>query len=271
MKKPPVRNRRSCIKTHAVLVLTLPEFSVRMPFVAQKTRLARAYAQVRLSHATVFRTPHIWKSAPKPDTSRIERALAQRGALPASPKSQNMPACRGERETNQVQVDSAHGCLALIGTGNAVFLTAGSFSRAANHTMQREIPFGVQHPIVQGGMEWVGRASLVSAEANAGALGFITALTQPTPEDHEKEIKRCRDMTDKPLGVSLTILPALKPPPYAEYRLAVIEPGVKIVETAGYNPKVHIAELKKHGIKVIHKCTSVCSRWRASAAPPSTT
>ena len=117
--------------------------------------------------------------------------------------------------------------------------------------------FGVEHPIVQGGMQWVGRASLVSAVANAGALGFITALTQPTPEDLEKEIKRCRDMTDKPFGVNLTILPALKPPPYAEYRQAIIESGVKIVETAGYNPQEHIAELKKHGVKVIHKCTAV--------------
>ena len=117
--------------------------------------------------------------------------------------------------------------------------------------------FGVEHPVVQGGMQWVGRASLVSAVANAGALGFITALTQPTPEDLEKEIKRCRELTDKPFGVNLTILPALKPPPYAEYRQAVIESGVKIVETAGYNPQEHIAELKKHGIKVIHKCTAV--------------
>ena len=117
--------------------------------------------------------------------------------------------------------------------------------------------FGVQHPIVQGGMQWVGRASLVSAVANAGALGFLTALTQPTPEELEKEIKRCRDLTDQPFGVNLTILPALKPPPYAEYRQAVIESGVKIVETAGYNPQEHIAELKKHGIKVIHKCTAV--------------
>ena len=117
--------------------------------------------------------------------------------------------------------------------------------------------FGVEHPIVQGGMQWVGRAELVSAVANAGALGFITALTQPTPEDLEKEIKRCREMTDKPFGVNLTILPALKPPPYAEYRRVVIESGVKIVETAGYNPQEHVGELKKHGIKVIHKCTAV--------------
>jgi nitronate monooxygenase len=117
--------------------------------------------------------------------------------------------------------------------------------------------FGVRHPIVQGGMQWVGRAELVAAVANAGALGFITALTQPTPEDLSKEIARCREMTDKPFGVNLTILPALKPPPYAEYRQAIVESGVKIVETAGYNPQEHIGELKKHGVKVIHKCTAV--------------
>ena len=117
--------------------------------------------------------------------------------------------------------------------------------------------FGIQHPIVQGGMQWVGRAELVAAVANAGALGFITALTQPTPEDLEKEIRRCRSMTDKPFGVNLTILPALKPPPYAEYRQAIVESGVRIVETAGNNPQEHIAELKKHGVKVIHKCTAV--------------
>ncbi len=117
--------------------------------------------------------------------------------------------------------------------------------------------FGIQHPIVQGGMQWVGRAELVSAVANAGALGFITALTQPTPEDLEKEIRRCRSMTDKPFGVNLTILPALKPPPYAEYRQAIVESGVRIVETAGNNPQEHITELKKHGVKVIHKCTAV--------------
>lgn len=117
--------------------------------------------------------------------------------------------------------------------------------------------FGVQYPIVQGGMQWVGRAELVSAVANAGALGFITALTQPTPEDLAKEIRRCREMTDKVFGVNLTILPALKPPPYAEYRAAIIESGVKIVETAGYKPQEHVEDFKKHGIKVIHKCTAV--------------
>lgn len=117
--------------------------------------------------------------------------------------------------------------------------------------------FGIEYPIVQGGMQWVGRAQLVAAVANAGALGLVTALTQPTPEDLVKEIERCRDMTDKPFGVNLTILPAIKPPPYAEYRQAIIESGIKIVETAGSNPQQHIPEFKAAGVKVLHKCTSV--------------
>ena len=116
---------------------------------------------------------------------------------------------------------------------------------------------GVEHPIVQGGMQWVGRAELVAALANAGALGFITALTQPTPEELFDEIVRCRGMTDKPFGVNLTILPAIKQPPYAEYRQAIIESGVKVVETAGNKPQEHVTEFKKYGIKVLHKCTSV--------------
>jgi nitronate monooxygenase len=116
---------------------------------------------------------------------------------------------------------------------------------------------GVEHPIVQGGMQWVGRAELVAAVANAGALGFITALTQPTPEALRDEITRCRNMTDRPFGVNLTILPTIKPPPYAEYRAAIIESGIRIVETAGNKPQEHVDEFKKHGIKVLHKCTSV--------------
>ena len=116
---------------------------------------------------------------------------------------------------------------------------------------------GVDHPIVQGGMQWVGRAELTSAVANAGALGFLTALTQPTPEDLRKEIKRCREMTDQPFGVNLTILPTLVPRPYGEYIDAIIESGVKIVETAGNNPKPFLPKFKEAGIKVIHKCTSV--------------
>ena len=117
--------------------------------------------------------------------------------------------------------------------------------------------FGIEHPVVQGGMQWVGRAELVAAVANAGGLGFITALTQPTPEKLTEEIARARSLTDKPFGVNLTILPAIKPPPYAEYRQAIIEAGIKIVETAGNKPIEHVEEFKKHGIKVIHKCTSV--------------
>jgi len=117
--------------------------------------------------------------------------------------------------------------------------------------------FGIEHPIVQGGMQWVGRAELAAAVANGGGLGFITALTQPTPEKLTEEIARCRTLTDKPFGVNLTILPAIKPPPYAEYRQAIIEAGIKIVETAGNKPIEHVEEFKRHGIKVIHKCTSV--------------
>jgi NAD(P)H-dependent flavin oxidoreductase YrpB (nitropropane dioxygenase family) len=117
--------------------------------------------------------------------------------------------------------------------------------------------FGVEYPIAQGGMQWVGKAHLVAAVANAGALGFVTALTQPTPEDLAKEIQRTKDLTDKPFGVNLTILPTITPPPYAEYRRAIIEGGIKVVETAGYKPQEHIDDFKAHGIKVIHKCTAV--------------
>jgi NADH:quinone reductase (non-electrogenic) len=117
--------------------------------------------------------------------------------------------------------------------------------------------FGVDHPIVLGGMQWVGRAELIAAAANAGALAFLSALTHPTPEELQKEIERCRAMTDRPFGVNLTILPSIKPPPYAEYRAAIIESGIKVVETAGYKPQEHVDEFKAHGIKVIHKCTAV--------------
>src|SRR5919112_1810958 len=117
--------------------------------------------------------------------------------------------------------------------------------------------FGIKHPIVQGGMQWVGRAELASAVSNAGGLGILTGLTQPTPEDLRKEVKRCREMTDQPFGVNLTILPTLVPRPYGEYIDAIIESGVKIVETAGNNPKPFLPKLKEAGIKVIHKFTSV--------------
>ncbi|MGI6870577.1 NAD(P)H-dependent flavin oxidoreductase [Amycolatopsis sp. 3B14] len=117
--------------------------------------------------------------------------------------------------------------------------------------------FGVEYPIVQGGMQWVGRAELTSAVANAGGLGFLTALTQPTPEDLAKEIARCREMTDKPFGVNLTILPSINPPPYAEYRDVIVESGVPVVETAGFNPAEHLPAFRAGGVKVLHKCTSV--------------
>jgi NADH:quinone reductase (non-electrogenic) len=116
---------------------------------------------------------------------------------------------------------------------------------------------GIEHPIVQGGMMWVGRAELVSAVSNAGGLGILTALTQPTPDALRREIDRCRSMTDKPFAVNLTILPTMSPPPYAEYRRAIIESGIRIVETAGHNPREHVDDFKEHGITVIHKCTSV--------------
>jgi NADH:quinone reductase (non-electrogenic) len=116
---------------------------------------------------------------------------------------------------------------------------------------------GIEHPIVQGGMQWVGTAEMASAVSNAGGLGILTALTQPTPDDLRREIERCRTMTDKPFGVNLTILPSINPPPYAEYRQAIIDMGIKVVETAGYKPQEHVDELKAHGIKVIHKCTAV--------------
>ncbi len=117
--------------------------------------------------------------------------------------------------------------------------------------------FGIKHPIVQGGMQNVGKAELVAAVANAGALGFITALTQPTPERLANEIKRTREMTDKPFGVNLTILPTINPVPYDEYRQVIIEAGIKIVETAGNNPQPHMPVFHAAGIKIIHKCTSV--------------
>ncbi|HVU05804.1 MAG TPA: nitronate monooxygenase family protein [Polyangiaceae bacterium] len=117
--------------------------------------------------------------------------------------------------------------------------------------------FGVEHPIVQGGMQHVGKAELVSAVANAGALGLLTALTQPTPEALRNEIERTRSMTDEPFGVNLTILPTIKPVPYDEYMAAIVESGIRIVETAGRNPEPYLPMLKAANVRVIHKCTSV--------------
>lgn len=116
---------------------------------------------------------------------------------------------------------------------------------------------GIRHPIIQGGMHYVGLAELAAAVSNAGGLGVITALTQRTPELLAKEIARCREMTDQPIGVNLTFLPTFSAPPYPEYIQAIVEGGVRIVETAGRSPQAYMPALKAAGVKVIHKCTSV--------------
>ena len=125
--------------------------------------------------------------------------------------------------------------------------------------------FGIEHPVIQGGMQWVGYAELVSAVSNAGALGILTALTQPTPEDLAKEIERTKRMTDKPFGVNLTVLPTINPPPYEEYAQAIVGSGVKIVETAGRSPEPFMELFKEYDVKVIHKCTSVRHALKAQS------
>jgi len=125
--------------------------------------------------------------------------------------------------------------------------------------------FGIEHPIIQGGMHFVGLAELASAVSNAGGLGIITGLTQPTPADLAKEISRCKEMTTRPFGVNLTFLPSFETPPYDEYIAAIIDGGVKIVETAGRNPEAFMPALKDAGIKVIHKCTSVRHSLKAQS------
>jgi nitronate monooxygenase len=117
--------------------------------------------------------------------------------------------------------------------------------------------FEIEHPIIQGGMHYVGFAELAAAVSNAGGLGIITALTQKTPELLAKEISRCREMTDKAIGVNLTFLPVVEAPDYPGYIDAIIKGGVKVVETAGNNPSKWLPILKENGIKVIHKCTTV--------------
>ncbi|KAJ5494960.1 NADH:quinone reductase [Penicillium diatomitis] len=112
-------------------------------------------------------------------------------------------------------------------------------------------------PVVQGGMQWVGYAELASAVSNAGGLGLLTALTQPTPEDLRKEIRRCREMTKYPFGVNLTLLPAMVPPDYGAYAQVIIDEGIRIVETAGNNPGPVIKQLKKAGVTILHKCTTI--------------
>ena len=117
--------------------------------------------------------------------------------------------------------------------------------------------FGIEHPVIQGGMHYVGFAEMASAVANAGGLGIITGLTQKTPDHQAKEIAKCHEMTDKPFGVNLTFLPGFQEPDYPGYIKAIVEGGVKIVETAGRSPEAYMPDLKGAGIKVIHKCTSV--------------
>ncbi|MEJ5128237.1 nitronate monooxygenase family protein [Comamonas sp. MYb21] len=116
---------------------------------------------------------------------------------------------------------------------------------------------GIRYPIIQGGMQWVGTAELASAVSNAGGLGVLTALTQPTPEALAREIARCREMTDQPFGVNLTILPSAKPPPYEAYLDAVIDSGVRVLETAGNSPVAFIEKAKRGHMRIVHKCTSV--------------
>ena len=117
--------------------------------------------------------------------------------------------------------------------------------------------FGIKHPVIQGGMHYVGFAEMAAGVSDAGGLGMITALTLPTPDDLAKEIARCHQMTDKPFGVNLTFLPGFATPPYPEYIEAIIKGGIKIVETAGRSPEAYMPALKAAGIKVIHKCTSI--------------
>lgn len=125
--------------------------------------------------------------------------------------------------------------------------------------------FGIQHPIIQGGMHYVGFAELAAAVSNAGGLGIITGLTQKTPADLAKEIAKCHEMTDKPFGVNLTFLPAFTAPPYPEYIDAIIDGGIKVVETAGRNPQEHLPRMQEAGIKIIHKCTSVRHSLKAQS------
>jgi NAD(P)H-dependent flavin oxidoreductase YrpB (nitropropane dioxygenase family) len=117
--------------------------------------------------------------------------------------------------------------------------------------------FGIERPIVQGGLMWVARAELVSAVSNAGGIGFMTALTHPEPEGLRAEIRKCRQMTDKPFGVNLTFLPTLRPPDYPGYIRVCIEEGIRFIETAGRNPEPYMEQIKSAGMRVIHKCTSV--------------
>src|SRR6186713_1066226 len=154
-----------------------------------------------------------------------------------------------------ISLPAVHGC------GRRVMRARQNFGRKRQRGIHVQTAitemFGIKHPIIQGGMHFVGRAELASAVSNAGGLGIITGLTQKTPELLAKEIARCRDMTDKPFAVNLTFLPTLSAPPYPEYIAAIREGGIKAVETAGRSPKAYMPALKAADIKVIHKCTSV--------------
>ena len=125
--------------------------------------------------------------------------------------------------------------------------------------------FGIRHPIIQGGMHFVGFAELAAAVSNAGGLGLITGLTQRTPELLAAEIRRCRELTDQPFGVNLTFLPTVSSPDYPGYIRAIVEGGVKAVETAGNNPQKWLPGLHEAGVKVIHKCTSVRHALKAQS------
>ena len=139
--------------------------------------------------------------------------------------------------------------------------------KGAGHDMRTRITelFGIEHPIIQGGMHFVGLAELAAAVANAGGLGLITALTQPSPDHLAAEIRKCRGLTDKAFGVNLTFLPSVTPPDYPGYVKAIVDGGIKIVETAGNNPQKWMPGLKEAGIKVIHKCTSVRHALKAES------
>ncbi|MDG2316358.1 MAG: nitronate monooxygenase, partial [Gammaproteobacteria bacterium] len=124
---------------------------------------------------------------------------------------------------------------------------------------------GVEYPIIQGGMHYVGFAELAAAVSNAGGFGIITGLTQGTPEKLKREIERCKEMTEKPFGVNLTFLPSLTPPDYPGLIQAIVDSNIRIVETAGYNPEKYLPPLKDAGIKVIHKCTSIRHSLKAQS------
>ena len=125
--------------------------------------------------------------------------------------------------------------------------------------------FGIERPIVQGGLMWVARAELTAAVAEAGGMGFLTALTFPEPQGLRDEIRRCRRLTDRPFGVNLTFLPTLRTPDYDGYVEVIVDEGVRFVETAGRNPEAYLPRLKQAGIRVVHKCTSVRHACKAEA------